>query len=253
MPPNERRTVETKEPVVVNAEPETIVVAEPVEANVEKEVVEPVEVNVEKETVEVVVDTPPLVRVYTPKLPYPGKQKKSRRDLEGAKCKELVGELTVKLSFEDAVEMMPALKRYVKSLMTNKASPKESVMSISKSCSTLLQNRVPEKMEDPRSFVLSCEIEGAIFRRSLCDLGSSVNLIPYTMAKRIGFANFKPTKIQLVFADRLDEEGLVAIATRYFRQIFESSNPEEINEALANVFMTITESINADLTASVTE
>ncbi|KAF8050839.1 hypothetical protein N665_1866s0003 [Sinapis alba] len=114
----------------------------------------------------------------------------------------MVSELTVKLSFEDVVEMMPALKRYVKSLVTNKASPKESVMSISKRCSTLLQNRVPEKMEDPGSFVLSCEIEGAIFRRSLCDLGSSVNLMPYTVAKRLGFTNFKPIKIQLVFADR---------------------------------------------------
>ncbi|KAF8107321.1 hypothetical protein N665_0123s0012 [Sinapis alba] len=137
------------------------------------EVAEPVEDSVEKDTVGVAVDTPPPVRVYTPKLPYPVKQKKSRRDLEAAKCKEMVSELTVKLSFEDAVEMMPALKRYVKSLVTNKASPKESVMSISKRCSTLLKNRVPKKMEDPGSFVLSCEIEGAIFKRSLCDLGSN--------------------------------------------------------------------------------
>ncbi|KAF8084969.1 hypothetical protein N665_0691s0008 [Sinapis alba] len=148
LPHNERRTVETKEPIVVSAESETI-------------------------------------------------------DLEEDKCKEMVSELTVKLSFEDVVEMMPALKRYMKSLVTNKASPKESVMSISKRCSTLLQNRVPEKIEDPGIFVLSCEIEGAIFRRSLCDLGSSVNLMPYTMAKRLDFTNFKPTKIHLVFADRL--------------------------------------------------
>ncbi|KAF8114871.1 hypothetical protein N665_0032s0003 [Sinapis alba] len=178
LPPNERRTVETKEPVVVKVETETV------------------------ETVEVVVDTPPPVRVYTPKLPYPVNEKKSHRDLEAAKCKKMVSELTVKLSFEDVVEMMPALKRYVKSLVTNKVSPKESVISISKRCSILLQNRVPEKMEDPGSFVLSYEIEGVIFRRSLCDLGSSVNLMSYTVAKRLGFTNFKPTKIQLVFADR---------------------------------------------------
>jgi len=95
-----------------------------------------------------------MVRVYTPKLPYPVKQRKSRRDLEAAKCKEMVSELNVKLSFEDVVEMMHALKRYVKSLVTNKASPKENVMSISKRCSTLLQNRAPEKMEDSGSFVL---------------------------------------------------------------------------------------------------
>ena len=50
-----------------------------------------------------------------------------------------------------------------------------------------------------------------------------------------------------------DEEGLVAIATSYFRQIFESSNPEEIEEALSEVSTTITGSINNDLVAPVTE
>ena len=50
-----------------------------------------------------------------------------------------------------------------------------------------------------------------------------------------------------------DEEGLVSIATSYFRQIFETSNPEDIEEALSEVSTTITGSINADLTAPVTE
>ncbi|XP_056846710.1 uncharacterized protein LOC130497708 [Raphanus sativus] len=50
-----------------------------------------------------------------------------------------------------------------------------------------------------------------------------------------------------------DEEGLVAIATSYFRQIFESSNPQDIEEALSEVPTTITEPMNESLTAPVTE
>ena len=50
-----------------------------------------------------------------------------------------------------------------------------------------------------------------------------------------------------------DEEGLIAIATSYFRQIFESFNPEDKEEALSMVSTTITGSINDDLTAPVTE
>lgn len=46
-----------------------------------------------------------------------------------------------------------------------------------------------------------------------------------------------------------DEEGLVTNATGYFRQIFESSNPEDIAEALSVVSTTVTEAINDDLTA----
>ena len=50
-----------------------------------------------------------------------------------------------------------------------------------------------------------------------------------------------------------DEEGLVAIATIYFRQIFESSNPEDIKEALSEVPTTITGPMNDSLTDSVSE
>ncbi|XP_033133908.1 uncharacterized protein LOC117127485 [Brassica rapa] len=50
-----------------------------------------------------------------------------------------------------------------------------------------------------------------------------------------------------------DEEGLVAIATSYFRQIFESSIPEDIEEALSEVPTTITGSMNESLTAPVSE
>ncbi|XP_048635018.1 uncharacterized protein LOC125608629 [Brassica napus] len=50
-----------------------------------------------------------------------------------------------------------------------------------------------------------------------------------------------------------DEEGLVAIATSYFRQIFESSNPEDIEEELAQIPTTITGAMNDNLTCPVTE
>lgn len=50
-----------------------------------------------------------------------------------------------------------------------------------------------------------------------------------------------------------DEEGLVAIATSYFTQIFESSNPEDIADALTEVSTSITGAVNEDLTKPVTE
>ncbi|XP_048622886.1 uncharacterized protein LOC106383217 [Brassica napus] len=50
-----------------------------------------------------------------------------------------------------------------------------------------------------------------------------------------------------------DEEGLVAIATSYFRQIFESSIPEDIEEALSEVPTTVTGSMNDNLTAPVSD
>ena len=50
-----------------------------------------------------------------------------------------------------------------------------------------------------------------------------------------------------------DEEKLVTIATDYFRDLFATSNPELIEEALANVTTIMSDQINADLTSPVSE
>ncbi|CAA7052554.1 unnamed protein product [Microthlaspi erraticum] len=90
----------------------------------------------------------------------------------------------------------------MKAILTNNVSLEEGAMMITKECSAILQNRMPEKLNDPGSFVLSCKIGSTHFHRALCDLGSSVNLMPYSVAKLLGITDFKPTKISLVFADR---------------------------------------------------
>uniref|UniRef100_A0A1J3KBK3 Transposon Ty3-I Gag-Pol polyprotein n=1 Tax=Noccaea caerulescens TaxID=107243 RepID=A0A1J3KBK3_NOCCA len=90
----------------------------------------------------------------------------------------------------------------MKAILTSNVSLEEGAMMITKECSAILQNRMPEKLDDPGSFVLACEIGGTLFDRALCDLGSSVNLMPYSVARLLGITNFKPTKIYLVFADR---------------------------------------------------
>ena len=58
------------------------------------------------------------------------------------------------------------------------------------------------KRPGPGSFVLDCKIHDKRFERSLCDLGSRVNLMPYSGAISLGLTRFQPTKITLVLADR---------------------------------------------------
>lgn len=50
-----------------------------------------------------------------------------------------------------------------------------------------------------------------------------------------------------------DEEKLVAIDISYFRDLFTTSNPELIDEALANVTTTIYDRLDVDLTSLVSE
>ena len=87
--------------------------------------------------------------------------------------------------------------------MVSQSSPtsEQSVMMISEEVSAMIQGGTPTKESDPRSFVLDCTIHNKQFSRSLCDLGSSVNLMLHSIAISLGFTSFQPTRITLVLAD----------------------------------------------------
>ncbi|XP_056853021.1 uncharacterized protein LOC130494589 [Raphanus sativus] len=73
---------------------------------------------------------------------------------------------------------------------------------VSEEVSAMIQGETSIKRTDPGSFVLDCKIQNARFPRSLCDLGSSVNPMPYFVAVSLGYNVFVPTPITLVLADR---------------------------------------------------
>jgi len=76
---------------------------------------------------------------------------------------------------------------------------------------TITPDQTTEKLPDPSSFVLDCSISTSRFSRSLCDLGSSINLMPKSVAERLGMTNYRPTRITLLFADRSKQipEGIL--------------------------------------------
>ncbi|XP_013613441.1 PREDICTED: uncharacterized protein LOC106319603 [Brassica oleracea var. oleracea] len=124
-------------------------------------------------------EQPVPTRVYTPKVPYPVPAKKSRKDCEEMKCKKMLEELNVKLSLMDAIQMIPSMRSLVKGIISGKTSADIDIMMVSKECSAVFQNRTVRKLEDLGKFVFSVQIGKTVFACSLCDLGSSVNLMPY--------------------------------------------------------------------------
>ncbi|CAE6012891.1 unnamed protein product [Arabidopsis arenosa] len=107
-----------------------------------------------------VIPTPPLrpERVYQPKVPYPNASKTSKKERERAKLKELIGQLTVRLPFVEACAMIPTLRKYMKSILTNNISLEDGVMMITQDCSAILQNRSPQKRVEEATNELCEEI-----------------------------------------------------------------------------------------------
>ena len=98
----------------------------------------------------------------------------------------MLEDLTIKLPLIDAVKMIPSLRSWMKGLVSGKITGDNEVMLLSKECSAVLQNKPIKKLGDPGKFVLSMQIGKTVFACSLCDLGSSVNLMPHSVAKRLG-------------------------------------------------------------------
>ncbi|XP_070007477.1 uncharacterized protein [Nicotiana sylvestris] len=58
------------------------------------------------------------------------------------------------------------------------------------------------KLENPGAFRIPCTISSADFAKALCDLGASVNLIPYSVFKTFGIGKPRPTSMQFQMANR---------------------------------------------------
>ncbi|XP_073137020.1 uncharacterized protein [Henckelia pumila] len=102
----------------------------------------------------------------------------------------------------DALAQMPNYARFLKDLLRNKKKMNDLVqVTIIEECSVVIQNRLPKKFQDPWSFSMPCNIGQFSIDNSLCDLGASINLIPYSLAKKLGMGVIEPTTISLKLAD----------------------------------------------------
>ena len=66
----------------------------------------------------------------------------------------------------------------------------------------IIQCKTPVKYKDLGCHTISVNIGGTCVEKALLDLGASVNLLPYSMYKKLGFGELKPTSITLSLADR---------------------------------------------------
>jgi hypothetical protein len=81
----------------------------------------------------------------------------------------------------DAVLHVPMYAKFFKDLMSKKISIDDSeVVTLTKECSAVIQNIVPQKLEDPGSFCIPCLIGNRVFN-TLCDLGSSVSVLAHSL------------------------------------------------------------------------
>ncbi|XP_057758229.1 uncharacterized protein LOC130978330 [Arachis stenosperma] len=79
---------------------------------------------------------------------------------------------------------------------------KEEPPVLTKELNALVQKKPPQKLPDPGRFLIPCTIGTITFEKALCDLGSSINLMPLSVMERLGIFEVQATKISLEMADK---------------------------------------------------
>ena len=102
----------------------------------------------------------------------------------------------------EALEQMPNYAKFLKDILTKKRRFGEfETVALTQECSRMLQSKIPQKMKDPGSFIITISVGETRKEKAVLDLRVSINLMPYALFKDLGLEGLKPTTMELLLAD----------------------------------------------------
>ncbi|XP_070007799.1 uncharacterized protein [Nicotiana sylvestris] len=91
--------------------------------------------------------------------------------------------------------------KFIKDLITKTRLMNYETIKITHQVNAIVRSMAP-KLEDSGAFTIPCTTGSADFAKALCDLGASINLMPYSVFKTLGIGKPRPTSMRLQMADR---------------------------------------------------
>ncbi|GKD56997.1 reverse transcriptase domain-containing protein [Tanacetum coccineum] len=158
-----------------------------------------------------------------PSIPYPSRlndqkiRKKANNQIE--KFYQIFQDLHLDISFVDALIIMPKFPVTLKSLISNKEklfelartplnehclavllkklSEKLGDPPLNEHCLAVILKKLPEKLRDPGKFLIPCDFPRMDECLALADLGASINLMPFSVWKKLSLPELTPTCMTL--------------------------------------------------------
>nr|GFB21001.1 reverse transcriptase domain-containing protein [Tanacetum cinerariifolium] len=142
-----------------------------------------------------------------PTIPYPSrvnKQKLREKDDNLAlKFVEIFRNLHFELSFADALLHMPKFALMFKNFLNNKEKLFDlATTPVNENCSAVILKKLPEKLGDPGKFLIPCDFPEFDECLALADLGTSSNLIPLSIWKKLSLPDLTSIQMILELVDR---------------------------------------------------
>ena len=131
-------------------------------------------------------------------VPFPQRLQKSRIEEQFARFFKTFQKMEINMPFIEVVTQMPLYAKFLKDILTKKRKiAEEGIVNLTATCSAVIKRGLPEKMKDPGSFTIPCTIGEFEFQKALCDSGASINLMPYSVAKKLSLGEIIPTTVTL--------------------------------------------------------
>nr|GEV86653.1 reverse transcriptase domain-containing protein [Tanacetum cinerariifolium] len=139
-------------------------------------------------------------------IPYPSRRNdemnREKANNQIKKFYQIFKDISFKISFADALILMPKFASTLKALIGNKEKLSEMARTpLNEHCSAVLLKKLPEKLGDPCKFLIPCDFPGMAECLALADLGASINLMLFSVWKRLSLPDLTPTCMTLELAD----------------------------------------------------
>ncbi|XP_057505411.1 uncharacterized protein LOC130788662 [Actinidia eriantha] len=139
--------------------------------------------NMDKESVE----TPNPV--YHPPAPFLQWLWAPKKPNHNAEIYKLFEQVKINIPLLDAVKQIPAYTKFLKDLCTVKRTLNvKDKAFLMEQVSSIIQAKIAPKYKDPGCLIVSIVIGATTIEHALLDLGASVNLLPYTVHKKLGLS-----------------------------------------------------------------
>ncbi|GKC05497.1 reverse transcriptase domain-containing protein [Tanacetum coccineum] len=147
----------------------------------------------------------PLPKPYKPKIMYPQRLRKEKMETQYGKFLDVIRAVRIKVPLVNVLAKIPNYGKFLKKLISNKHKIEQIFVAfLSDESLAMIQNKVPPKLRDPKSFIIPCNFNKTFSYNALADLGASINLMTYSLYAKLSLKTLKSTKLN-VSIDVIDE------------------------------------------------
>jgi len=137
--------------------------------------------------------------------PFPVSSSKSKKEDKEKEILEVFKKVELNIPLLDAIKQIPKYAKFLKELCTTKRAFKlkgHEMVSMGEVVSAIVQKNMPLKQKDPGAYTIPCVISNASFKRTLCDLGASISVMPKHVYDYLSLEPLNKTSIVIQLADR---------------------------------------------------